>query len=110
MFSYLADNDLLPVIYFTFSRKRTEQLADELMRFDFLKENEKRDIMALYSDLRKAFDLEHDRTAEYLVPFIRRGIAFHHAGLLPTLKEVIERLFTSRLLKAIFTTETFGGV
>ena len=39
---------------------------------------------------------------------IERGIAFHHAGMLPTLKEVIERLFTSRLLKVIFTTETFA--
>ncbi|HQJ15262.1 MAG TPA: hypothetical protein PLJ26_02085, partial [Candidatus Omnitrophota bacterium] len=38
----------------------------------------------------------------------RQGIAYHHAGMLPTLKEVIERLFTSRLLKVIFTTETFA--
>jgi Superfamily II RNA helicase len=39
---------------------------------------------------------------------IERGIAYHHAGLLPSLKEVIEQLFTSRLIKLIFTTETFA--
>jgi superfamily II RNA helicase len=39
---------------------------------------------------------------------VEKGVAFHHAGMLPTLKEVIERLFTSKLLKIIFTTETFA--
>jgi superfamily II RNA helicase len=43
-----------------------------------------------------------------MYPLIQRGIAYHHAGMLPTLKEAIERLFTSRLLKVIFTTETFA--
>jgi superfamily II RNA helicase len=43
-----------------------------------------------------------------MLPLVERGIAFHHAGMLPTLKEAIERLFTSRLLKVIFTTETFA--
>ncbi len=39
---------------------------------------------------------------------IEQGIAYHHAGMLPTLKEVVEQLFTSRLIKVIFTTETFA--
>ncbi|MBU2251714.1 MAG: hypothetical protein KKH25_05600, partial [Candidatus Omnitrophica bacterium] len=42
------------------------------------------------------------------IPLIKKGIAYHHAGLLPTLKEVIERLFTTGLIKLIFTTETFA--
>jgi superfamily II RNA helicase len=49
-----------------------------------------------------------DKTAQTIYPLIQRGIAYHHAGMLPTMKEVIERLFTSRLLKVIFTTETFA--
>jgi len=43
-----------------------------------------------------------------MAPLVERGIAYHHAGMLPTLKEVVERLFTSRLIKVIFTTETFA--
>jgi superfamily II RNA helicase len=43
-----------------------------------------------------------------LYPLVQKGIAYHHAGMLPTLKEVIEQLFTSKLLKVIFTTETFA--
>ena len=43
-----------------------------------------------------------------MLSLVSRGIAYHHAGMLPTLKETIERLFTSRFLKVIFTTETFA--
>ena len=45
---------------------------------------------------------------EALGHLIDRGIAFHHAGMLPTAKEVIERCFASRLIKLIVTTETFA--
>jgi superfamily II RNA helicase len=108
LFDHLQRDKLLPVIYFAFSRNRCESLAEELMRYDFLSEGERHEIEGLYDGLLETFDLVGDRTATYLRGLIRRGIAYHHAGLLPTLKEVIERLFTSRLLKVIFTTETFA--
>ena len=62
----------------------------------------------LYQELRQRFDLLNEKSADYMLPFIEKGIAFHHAGMMPTLKEVVERLFTSRLIKVIFTTETFA--
>ena len=37
-----------------------------------------------------------------------RGVLFHHAGMLPIYKEIVERLFTSGLIKLLFTTETFA--
>jgi ATP-dependent RNA helicase HelY len=39
---------------------------------------------------------------------LRRGIAAHHAGLLPAFKEVVEELFTAGLVKAVFATETLA--
>jgi ATP-dependent RNA helicase HelY len=39
---------------------------------------------------------------------LRRGIAAHHAGLLPTFKEVVEELFTAGLIRAVFATETLA--
>ncbi len=39
---------------------------------------------------------------------LRRGIAAHHAGLLPTFKEVVEDLFTAGLIRAVFATETLA--
>ena len=39
---------------------------------------------------------------------LRRGIAAHHAGLLPAFKEVVEELFTAGLVRAVFATETLA--
>jgi len=106
--SHLQNEKRLPAIYFTFGRRRTERLASELPHFDFLDESERKQIKQMYDELCVQFDLTKEISAQNMKPLIIRGIAFHHAGMLPTLKEVIERLFTSRLLKLIFTTETFA--
>jgi superfamily II RNA helicase len=37
-----------------------------------------------------------------------RGIAFHHSGLLPFLKEILEILFSKGYVKLLFATETFA--
>ena len=104
----IHQNNELPCIYFCFSRRRTEELPQELLTFDFLENTERDTIISLFNELLQRFDLQHEPSALQMYPLIRRGIAYHHAGMLPTLKEVIEQLFTSRLLKVIFTTETFA--
>ena len=108
LINYLRQKDGLPCIYFVFGRRRAEDLAFELYGFDFLDKNERQQILALWNSLLERFDLVHERSSQVLLPLIQKGIAYHHAGMLPTLKEAIERLFTSRLLKVIFTTETFA--
>lgn len=106
--NYIRQKQGLPCIYFVFGRKRAEDLALELYSYSFLNQKEKTEISGLYHDLCQRFDLRQEKSSHELYPLIQRGIAYHHAGMLPTLKEVIERLFTSRLLKVIFTTETFA--
>jgi superfamily II RNA helicase len=105
---YIRQNEGLPCIYFVFGRRRAEELAFELGSENFLSSHERDEITGLYDSLLERFDLVNERSAQQLVPLIRRGIAYHHAGMLPTLKEAVERLFTSKLLKVIFTTETFA--
>jgi superfamily II RNA helicase len=105
---YLFENNRLPCIYFCFSRRHCERLAEEMLGFDFLNYKEKESIKTLYHDLRERFDLLDEKSADFMLPFVEKGIAFHHAGMMPTLKEVVERLFTSKLIKVIFTTETFA--
>ena len=39
---------------------------------------------------------------------LQRGIAAHHAGMLPTFKEVVEELFAAGLVRAVFATETLA--
>jgi len=108
LINYIRQKEGLPCIYFVFGRRRAEDLALELYSFNFLSQKEKTQITDLYNNLCERFDLKHERTAQSIYPLIQRGVAYHHAGMLPTLKEVIERLFTSKLLKIIFTTETFA--
>ncbi len=105
---YLQDKGALPCIYFAFGRRRCEDLAVELYSFNFLTADEQKQIELMYNELCERFDLTQEKSAQRLLSLIKRGVAYHHAGMLPTLKEVIERLFTSRLLKVIFTTETFA--
>ncbi len=108
LINYLCQKQGLPVIYFVFGRRRAEDLAFELYGNNYLTASEKNEITNLYDSLCERFELKHERSAQAIGHLIQKGIAYHHAGMLPTLKEVIERLFTSRLLKVIFTTETFA--
>lgn len=106
--NHIWQKEGFPCIYFVFGRKRAEDLAVELYHYNFVSKEEQAEILDLFDSLCERFDLAGEKSAAKIRPLVARGIAFHHAGMLPTLKEVIERLFTSRLLKIIFTTETFA--
>ncbi len=104
----LIDKKRLPAIYFCFGRRKTEILAHETGNWNFLTKEERVKVIQLFDQLLNQFDIEGEASAEAIRPLIMQGVAYHHAGMLPTLKEVVERLFTSRLIKMIFTTETFA--
>ncbi len=108
LIEHIWRNNRLPCIYFAFGRRRCEYLARDIRHYDFLRPDEKSEIRKHFNMLCEKFNLAGEKSAEILRPLIERGIAYHHAGMLPTLKEVVERLFTGRLIKVIFTTETFA--
>lgn len=108
LIGHLAHNDMLPCIYFAFSRKRTEYLAEEIRHMNFLTAEEQSRIQTLFEGLCQRYGVTEEPGVQKLSPLVRRGIAYHHAGMLPTIKEIVEQLFTSRLVKVIFTTETFA--
>ena len=89
LIKYVESQDGLPLIYFVFGRKRAEYLASELYDCHFLDKIESAQILSLYENLCERFDLTHEKSAQDMLPLIGRGVAFHHAGMLPTLKEVI---------------------
>ncbi len=105
---HLQEKDRLPLIYFAFGRRRTEELAGEASPYSFLNSEERVMIADKFQALLEKYDLTAENSALVMRPLIEQGIAYHHAGMLPTLKEIIEQLFTSRLIKVIFTTETFA--
>ncbi len=104
----IAEYKHLPMIYFVFARKRTEELAQLCARIDLLNDEEKNQIQGLFVSLLQKYNIEKESSVQRIAPLIARGIAYHHAGMLPSLKEVVEHLFASRLIKMIFTTETFA--
>ena len=108
LIKYLQENNFLPCIYFCFSRAKCERFAQELFKYNFLNKEEKIRVREFYNCYIKKFKIQHHHSASLLLPLLENGIAYHHAGLLPPLKEIVERLFTEKLIKVIFTTETFA--
>ncbi len=104
----ILNNNELPCIYFAFSRVRTEQLAEEIVRLPFLSEQKQKALDRKYMSLCEVYNITNEPSAKKLRKFIRFGVAYHHAGMLPTLKEVVEQLFNQKLIPLIFTTETFA--
>ncbi|MCJ1310801.1 hypothetical protein MMC25_004468 [Agyrium rufum] len=107
---HLKKENLLPTCIFVFSKKRCEENADALSNLDFLTASERsathmiieRSIARLRPEDR---DLPQIRRLREL---LSRGIAVHHGGLLPIVKEVVEILFAKTLVKVLFATETFA--
>ena len=104
----LEKDDRLPCIFFCFSRMACEVKASASVDRDFLSKEERAKVVALYDGLCARYGITATRMAAGFRRLVSRGIAYHHAGMLPTLKEVIERIFSSGCIKLLFTTETFA--
>ena len=107
LFGHLQRSDLLPALVFSFSRKDCERLAHANEHRHLLSAEEAGRMEALQHELGRLFQLRQDEVDE-IFGLAARGVGYHHAGMLPIHKEVVERLFTSGLIKLLFTTETFA--
>lgn len=106
----LAAADLLPAIYFLFSRKAVETAAEACQRLNLLSHRQMAEVRLL-TQRRMAELPPEDRELDQvqrLLALLPRGIAFHHAGLLPPLKTLVEELLASGRLKAVFATDTLA--
>jgi ATP-dependent RNA helicase HelY len=109
----LRSADMLPAIYFIFSRRGCrEALARcEVHGTDLTTTGEKARIDALYEQRLQAVDDDDERSVvrdALSHDSLRRGVAMHHAGMLPYAKETVERLFLTGLIKVVFATETLS--
>ncbi|MGH2750196.1 MAG: DEAD/DEAH box helicase [Actinomycetota bacterium] len=108
----LDAEDMLPAIYFIFSRKGCAQAVKQCLRENIrlTAPDERRHIRATVesrvTDLSDAeLDvLGYDEFAEGLV----NGVAAHHAGMIPPFKEIVEELFAEGLVRVVFATETLA--
>lgn len=107
---FLKKKTLLPACIFVFSKKRCEENADALSNQDFCTASEKSHIHMIIE--RSVARLKpEDRVLPQIIrlrELLGRGIAVHHGGLLPIVKEIVEILFAETLVKVLFATETFA--
>jgi ATP-dependent RNA helicase HelY len=103
---------LLPAITFIFSRAGCDAAVQQCLAAGLrLTTPEEADAVLAIAERRTA-DIPREDLAvlgygEWL-DGLRRGIAAHHAGMLPAFKEVVEELFTRGLIRAVFATETLA--
>ncbi len=103
---------LLPAITFIFSRAGCQAAVQQCLQAGLrLNDEDKRQLVREIVEERTASippeDLHVLGYYEWLEG-LERGIAAHHAGMLPTFKEVVEELFVRGLVKAVFATETLA--
>ena len=105
----LESTACLPAIAFVFSRKGCERMAGDLTG-SYLDSSDAAVVAHIWDFHLSRFrdSLEVSPQAHALRALAMRGIAYHHSGLLPFLKEILEILFAKGLVKVLFATETFA--
>ncbi len=108
----LGTEDLLPVIYFIFSRAACDDAVRQCLRdgLRLTKPHERQELRRIAEEHVSALsddDLDILGYDEWLAGF-EQGIAAHHAGMVPPMKEAVEHAFAAGLVKVVFATETLS--
>ena len=103
----MAERDMLPAIYFIFSRRGCDKGVRDLGKACLVNPEEQARIK-MRLDAYIAATPEAVRDGGHADALLR-GIAAHHAGVLPAWKELIEELFQQGLIKVVFATETLAA-
>lgn len=101
---------LLPILIFCFSQQMCEELATNLLSLDLLTKQEK---SYVHSFCRKALMRlnKEDRDLPQIATIfglLEIGVAVHHGGILPIVKEIVEILLAEGVIKVLFCTSTFA--
>ncbi|MGO1544315.1 MAG: DEAD/DEAH box helicase [Gulosibacter sp.] len=108
----LDEYELLPAIFFIFSRAGCDAAVQQVVRTGVrLTSRQEQDEIRWIVEERTRNILEEDLAALGFWEWqdaLERGVAAHHAGLLPAFKEIVEELFQRKLVKVVFATETLA--
>jgi len=101
--------DYLPALFFVFSRRQCAANArDTAHALQLLNRTELADVEAVVKRFGEVPGINQSGDYRLLRSVLRRGVGYHHAGLLPILKDMVEELFALRLVKVLYCTETFS--
>lgn len=102
----LHEKDMLPAIYFTFSRKKCDEQMEKCSSLVLVTPKERAQIQKMVDDY---LELNPYLYKNKHIEYILNGVASHHAGLLPGWKCLVENLFKEGLIKVVFATETLAA-
>jgi len=108
----LRDKQLLPVVCFVFSRKRCDDYLELVRGLDLNSQEDKHYVSQFFRQALARLN-ESDRQLSQVIllqEMAKRGIAIHHSGVLPILRESVELLFQTGRIKVLFATETFASI
>ena len=112
MVALLEGKNLLPAIFFVFSRVGCEQAVKQVLRAGvrLTQKHEREQIREIVEDRCRTILDEDLGVLGYWdwLDGLERGVAAHHAGMLPAFKEVVEELYRRKLVKVVFATETLA--
>ena len=96
----------IPAIIFCFSKKQCETYAQYIEESSYVTNSEREAIIHFFETNLKEFK----DCSQYiqLKKIIVKGIGYHHSGLIPKIREVVEFLIKNKLIKIVFATETFA--
>jgi len=110
---HMVEQNMLPAICFVLSRKALEQCAKEMTtnlleddsKVPYIVKRECEQIIRKLPNYQEYLNLP-----EYLqmISLLEKGVAIHHAGIMPVLREMVELLFAKGYIKLLFATETFA--
>jgi len=100
--------DKLPCLFFSFSRQGCQRNAMELSKRNLFEVNPEISSFVRAKLANSNPDINKLESTKVLRQTLPYGIGFHHAGILPILKELVEELFEKGLIKVLYTTETFA--
>ena len=108
----LDDRQMLPAIFFIFSRNQCDEAAKSCVDAGvrLTTEAEQAAIRVIIDERLGALDPADLAVLGYdqFVRQLEAGVAAHHAGMVPPMKEVVEACFIEGLVKAVFATETLA--
>ena len=96
----------IPAIIFVLSKKKCEKMAQNIKETSYVSVQESESAIKFFdSNLR-----EFKNCSQYVEmrKVVSRGIGYHHSGLIPKIREVVEFLIKNKLIKIVFATETFA--
>lgn len=111
--NFMVEKEMLPALCFVLSRKQLEKCAkgitsvllEDDSKTPYIIRGECESIIRRLPNFKEYLNLP-----EYheMVKLLEKGVAIHHAGVMPVLREMVEILYAKGYIKLLFATETFA--